>query len=305
MDRTSPYHRQVALLVRALPYVANESCFALKGGTAINLFIHNFPRLSVDIDLAYIPLESREVALPNVRDALTRIANELEAQSGISAVLQTNNPDEMRIIVTTDDAQIKIEVSPVARGTLYPPQERDVVETVEDEFGFAAIPVVSLPDLYGGKLCAALDRQHPRDFYDVKMLLDTQGIDRAIFNGFIAYLLSHNRPLSEVLSPRWKDITGPFQNEFNGMTIQDVSLKELVNVPERMLNALKEHFTHQDFDFLMSFKRGAPDWNLAPESPIPHLPAVQWKLRNISRMSEEKRAQSLKKLERVLEKWIS
>lgn len=151
MDKTSPYYRQVALLVRALPWVANESCFALKGGTAINLFIHDFPRLSVDIDLAWIPLESREVALPNVREALTRIAAELEAQTGIRAVLQTHNPDEMRIIVTTDDAQIKIEVSPVARGTLYPPQERDIVGVVEEEFGFAALPVVSLPDLYGGK----------------------------------------------------------------------------------------------------------------------------------------------------------
>ena len=131
MDKTSPYYRQVALLVRALPWVANESCFALKGGTAINLFIHDFPRLSVDIDLAWIPLESREVALPNVREALTRIAAELEAQTGIRAVLQTHNPDEMRIIVTTDDAQIKIEASPVARGTLYPPQERDIVGAVE------------------------------------------------------------------------------------------------------------------------------------------------------------------------------
>lgn len=230
MDKTSPYYRQVALLVRALPWVANESCFALKGGTAINLFIHDFPRLSVDIDLAWIPLESREVALPNVREALTRIAAELEAQTGIRAVLQTHNPDEMRIIVTTDDAQIKIEVSPVARGTLYPPQERDIVGAVEEEFGFAALPVVSLPDLYGGKLCAALDRQHPRDFYDVKMLLDTQGIDRSIFNGFIVYLLSHNRPLSEVLNPRWKDITEPFQNEFSGMTFEEVSLEELRKV---------------------------------------------------------------------------
>lgn len=95
--------------MRALPWVANESCFALKGGTAINLFIHDFPRLSVDIDLAWIPLESREVALPNVREALTRIAAELEAQTGIRAVLQTHNPDEMRIIVTTDDAQIKVK----------------------------------------------------------------------------------------------------------------------------------------------------------------------------------------------------
>lgn len=305
MDKTSPYYRQVALLVRALPYVANETCFALKGGTAINLFIRDFPRLSVDIDLAYIARESREVALPNVREALARITAELEAQAGISAVLQTNNPDEMRIIVTTNEAQIKIEVSPVARGTLYPPQERDVVEAVEEEFGFAAIPVVSLPDLYGGKLCAALDRQHPRDFYDVKMLLDTQGIDRAIFNGFITYLLSHKRPLSEVLSPRWKDITAPFQNEFSGMTFKDVSLEALREVPESMLRALKAHFTQQDFDFLMSFKRGEPDWNLAPETHIQNLPAVQWKLSNIVKMSEEKRAQSLGKLEKVMTEWLS
>lgn len=304
MDKTSPYYRQVTLLVRALPWVANESCFALKGGTAINLFIHDFPRLSVDIDLAWIPLESREVALPNVREALTRIAAELEAQTGIRAVLQTHNPDEMRIIVTTDDAQIKIEVSPVARGTLYPPQERDIVGAVEEEFGFAALPVVSLPDLYGGKLCAALDRQHPRDFYDVKMLLDTQGIDRSIFNGFIVYLLSHNRPLSEVLNPRWKDITEPFQNEFSGMTFEEVSLEELKEVPERMLSTLKTHFTQQDFDFLMSFKRGEPDWNLAPEPHIQNLPAVQWKLRNIGQMSEEKRAQSLEKLEKVMTEWL-
>ncbi|HHX0972643.1 TPA: nucleotidyl transferase AbiEii/AbiGii toxin family protein [Escherichia coli] len=292
------------MLVRALPWVANESCFALKGGTAINLFIHDFPRLSVDIDLAWIPLESREVALPNVREALTRIAAELEAQTGIRAVLQTHNPDEMRIIVTTDDAQIKIEVSPVARGTLYPPQERDIVGAVEEEFGFAALPVVSLPDLYGGKLCAALDRQHPRDFYDVKMLLDTQGIDRSIFNGFIVYLLSHNRPLSEVLNPRWKDITEPFQNEFSGMTFEEVSLEELKEVPERMLSTLKTHFTQQDFDFLMSFKRGEPDWNLAPEPHIQNLPAVQWKLRNIGQMLEEKRAQSLEKLEKVMTEWL-
>lgn len=91
MDRTSPYYRQVTLLVRTLPYVANESCFALKGGTAINLFIRNFPRLSVDIDLAYIPLESREVALPKLREALSRIATNLETHTAISAVLQTNN----------------------------------------------------------------------------------------------------------------------------------------------------------------------------------------------------------------------
>lgn len=304
MDRGSPFYRQVALLVRTLPVVALENCFALKGGTAINLFVRNFPRLSVDIDLAYIPLENRDEALPHVREALSRIASILETQSGLNAVLQTNNSDEMRIIVSSEDAQIKVEVSPVARGTLYPPDERDIVETVEDEFGFAAIQVVSLPDLYGGKICAALDRQHPRDFYDVKMLLESQGIDRSIFNGFITYLLSHPRPLAEVLDPRWKDISQLFRNEFYGMTFNEVALEELTVIPERMLSALKEQFTRRDFDFLLSFKNGKPDWALAPESQIQHLPAVQWKLRNINKMSASKHAKSLGKLENILAKWL-
>ena len=304
MDRSSPFYRQVALLVRTLPVVALENCFALKGGTAINLFVRNFPRLSVDIDLAYIPLENRDEALPHVREALSRIASILETQSGLNAVLQTNNSDEMRIFVSSEDAQIKVEVSPVARGTLYPPDERDIVETVEDEFGFAAIQVVSLPDLYGGKICAALDRQHPRDFYDVKMLLESQGIDRSIFNGFITYLLSHPRPLAEVLDPRWKDISQLFRNEFYGMTFNEVALEELTVIPERMLSALKEQFTRRDFDFLLSFKNGKPDWALAPESQIQHLPAVQWKLRNINKMSASKHAKSLEKLENILTKWL-
>jgi len=304
MDNQSPYYRQVALLLSALPVVASERCFALKGGTAINLFVRDFPRLSVDIDLAYILLESRDEALPNVRAALTRIAEILQQQAGISAVLQTNNPDEMRIVVSSQGAQIKIEVSPVARGTLYPPEERDVVEAVEDEFGFAAIQVVSLADLYGGKLCAALDRQHPRDFYDVKMLLETQGIDRQIFNGFITYLLGHKRPLSEILDPNWKDISLPYANEFNGMTFDAVSLEELNATPNLMITALKAQFTQRDYDFLMSFKSGQPDWSLAPEEQIQHLPAVKWKLQNIEQIPKDKHTQALARLEAVLAEWI-
>ncbi|UWS31336.1 nucleotidyl transferase AbiEii/AbiGii toxin family protein [Erwinia pyrifoliae] len=304
MDKQSPYYQQVALLLSALPVVAAERCFALKGGTAINLFVRDFPRLSVDIDLAYVLLESRDVALPNVRAALMRIAEILQQQAGISAVLQTNHSDEMRIVVSSQEAQIKIEVSPVARGTLYPPEERDIVEAVEDEFGFATIQVVSLADLYGGKLCAALDRQHPRDFYDVKMLLETQGIDRQIFNGFITYLLGHQRPLSEVLNPRWKDISELYANEFNGMTFDAVSLEELNAIPNLMVTALKAQFTQQDYDFLMSFKSGQPDWSLAPEDQIQHLPAVKWKLQNIGCIPKGKHIQALAKLEAVLAEWI-
>ena len=159
MNKQSLYYKQVLLLIRLIPMVEKETCFALKGGTAINLFVRDFPRLSVDIDLAYLPLEPRDLALANVRKALGDITANINKVPGLFAVLQDNKPDEMRIIVEDRSSQnrgvqVKIEVSPVARGTLLPPLELDVVASVENEFGFASMKVVSLPDLYGGKSSA-------------------------------------------------------------------------------------------------------------------------------------------------------
>lgn len=67
------YTAQVDLLVRAIPIVAEEEQFALKGGTAINLFYRNLPRLSVDIDLVYVPLDERQTALANIDVAMDRM----------------------------------------------------------------------------------------------------------------------------------------------------------------------------------------------------------------------------------------
>lgn len=231
-------------------------------------------------------------------------------QPGLFAVLQDNKPDEMRVIVDERSlqnmgAQVKIEVSPVARGTLLPPIERDVENSVENEFGFASMKIVSLPDLYGSKLCATFDRQHPRDLFDMKVLLDNQKIDRDIFNGFITYLLSHKRPISEIMNPRWKDITQVFHREFKGMTIERVSLEDLTAIPEKMMRGLKENFIQQDYDFLISFKKGTPDWSLACNEQIQYLPAVQWKLINIRKMSNQKRADSVSLLEKVMDLWVS
>ncbi len=310
MDRNSPYYKQVSLLINCIPHVAKETCFALKGGTAINLFVNNFPRLSVDIDLAYLPLEPRDQALSNVRTALSKIAERINNIPNINATLQTNKPDEMRIVVSSHDrlnetATIKIEVSPVARGTLLEATYLDTVELVEEEFGFASIQTISIPDLYGGKLCAAMDRQHPRDLFDVKYLLESRGIDRSIFIGFLAYLLSHNRPISELLNPRWKDISNTFVNEFEGMSFAPVSLNELQSVPANMVDSLKAQFTQTDFDFLYSFKSGKPNWNLAPHAQIQNLPAVQWKLININKMSATKHAEALATLENSMHDWLS
>ncbi|WP_069384152.1 nucleotidyl transferase AbiEii/AbiGii toxin family protein [Halomonas caseinilytica] len=301
MNIEARYHEQVRLLVSLLPFLNDEPCFALKGGTAINLFVQPFPRLSVDIDLAYLPLEPRDEALSHCRQALQRLAQSISTQTpDVRAELQDNRRDELRILVRRGRSQVKLEVSPVLRGTLHPSQERDVVEAVEDKYGFAAVQVVSLPDLYGGKLCAALDRQHPRDLFDVRLLLDQDGLDRYVFEGFLVYLLGHPRPLNEVINPRLKPLEAVYRQEFVGMTRTDIPLQQLEEVRHELLTRLGQLITDEDIRFLLSFKKGAPDWSLLPNDGIDRLPAVRWKLTNIKKMSPDKHHQALQRLEQAL-----
>jgi predicted nucleotidyltransferase component of viral defense system len=300
------YAAQVRLLVKVIPYVAAERCFALKGGTAINLFVRDLPRLSVDIDLAYLPSSDRQQALTDVRLALRRIAGAVgRGLPQVDATVQSNRDDELRVLVRSPQAQIKVEVSPVLRGTVHQPVERDVVPLVEDEFGFASISVVSLPDLYGGKICAALDRQHPRDLFDVMLMLREEGLTREIFEGFLVYLISHGRPIAELLSPRWKKLDGIFQAEFAGMTREPVTLEQLESTRAALLAAIQEQFTKQDAAFLLSLKRGEPDWALLSLSGIDQLPAVRWKLRNIMEMSASRRAGAVDKLQIVVDQMLA
>lgn len=301
MSIEARYHEQVRLLVALLPFLNDEPCFALKGGTAINLFVQPFPRLSVDIDLAYLPLEPRDEALQRCRQALQRMAQAIGTQlPGLKAELQDNRRDELRILVRRGRSQVKVEVSPVLRGTVHPPQQLDVVEAVEDEYGFASVQVVSLPDLYGGKLCAALDRQHPRDLFDVKLLLDQGGLDRSVFEGFLVYLLGHPRPMNEVINPRMKPLEAIYRKEFVGMAITDIPLPQLEEVRHRLLERLAQLFTDDDARFLLSFKQGEPDWSLFPTAGVEQLPAVMWKLANIKEMGPEKHGQALKALDEAL-----
>lgn len=193
------YIDQVALLLRAIPQIAPEADFALKGGTAINLFVRDLPRLSVDIDLVYLPVADREASLRAVSDGLDRIAERLEAR-GLK-VERHLLADGKRLIVHSGGAAIKIEVSPVLRGTVYPPETRTVAAAVEDRFGFAEMQVVSLPDLYAGKIAAALDRQHPRDLFDIHHLLAHGGIDEPLFRAFLIYLVSHPAPSTNSSPP--------------------------------------------------------------------------------------------------------
>ncbi|EKN4036024.1 nucleotidyl transferase AbiEii/AbiGii toxin family protein [Yersinia enterocolitica] len=285
---TESYTKQVKLLIDCLPIVASETCFALKGGTAINLFIRDFPRLSVDIDLVYVPVSDRDTDLANISAALNRITDALNKRSGVQATKQEHRSDELRILVRTDDTMIKIEVSPVSRGLISPPQEMAVVDSIESTFGFASTSVVSLPDLYGGKICAALDRQHPRDLFDVRLLLDSEGMTKEVYYGFLTYLLGHPRPLSELLSPnwQWENIESLYHSEFEGMTTIPVTLDELKRVPHQLLDAIKMHFSQRDVDFLMSYKSGNPDWSLFYYN-VKKLPAIRWKQMNLDKLHKQ------------------
>lgn len=297
------YRRQVALLIRVLPVIAQEPNFALKGGTAINLFLRNMPRLSVDIDLTYLPVRPRTDSLADIDAAMKRIAGQVEKAVRGSRVTQgILHPEGIvaKLFVQLDEARIKIEVTPVLRGCVHDPQKRSVSRMVEDVFGFAEALIVSFPDLYGGKIVAALDRQHPRDLFDVRELLAAESIDDKLRRAFIVYLLSHNRPMAEVLASPQKDISQEFSRGFQGMTESPVLLDDLLSAREALIEAVVGEMPEAHRRFLLSFERGEPDWVLLGVPGVADFPAVQWRRQNLDKLSREARVRLVSQLEKAL-----
>jgi predicted nucleotidyltransferase component of viral defense system len=306
MPTSDSYRAQVALLLRTLPFVAEESAFALKGGTAINLFVRDLPRLSVDIDLTYLPIEDRQTSLHQIGLALGRIAARVRAGIGGSRTQLVPLRDEggavTKVLVRQAGVQIKVEVTPVSRGCVYPPERRAVSAQVEERFGYAEASVVSFADLYAGKLVAALDRQHPRDLFDVRDLFAHEGISDALRRAFVVYVLSHNRPMAELLRPRLRDLGPEYASGFVGMTLTPVSLEELVEVRAALVARIVGEMPDAHRRFLLSFKRGEPTWDALGLPEARHLPAVRWKLDNLSKLTADKRARLLTTLADVLKR---
>ncbi len=300
---TRSFSSQVRLLVSVLPYVAKEKCFALKGGTAINLFIRDMPRLSIDIDLAYLPIQDREKSLQEIDAAMKRIKEHIVSTlTGVevSESLLPSTNKCIRLTVKHDTTQIKIEVTPVLRGSINPAVMKSLSSTTEAEYGSVSMQLLSFEDLYGGKLCAALDRQHPRDLFDVYHLLKNEGITTTLKNTFIVYLLSHPRPIAELLEPRFKEIEAMYEKEFMGMTIEPVALEILLRTRLDLIHMIHKQLNDEDRAFILSVKRGEPQWELFAYPEAANLPAVRWKLHNLSRMGKAKRESALLKLEDIL-----
>ncbi|MGE5567228.1 MAG: nucleotidyl transferase AbiEii/AbiGii toxin family protein [Parcubacteria group bacterium] len=299
------YRDQVRLLLDVLPLVAEEKAFALKGGTAINLFERDLPRLSVDIDLTYLPFDAREPALTGISEALQRVKARIERTVANTRVTLVGQAGELeaKLHCQRGRVQIKVEVNPTLRGHLLPTRLLACTPRVQEEFEvFVETPVVSHGELFGGKICAALDRQHPRDLFDVHLLLDAEGVTDEVRLGFIAALLGHGRPINELLGPTPKDQRQAFDGQFAGMAFIDFSYDDHAATLMRLVEAITASLTAEDKAFLLAFKAGEPDWTLFPLADAAKLPAVQWKLGNLRKLkagNPAKHAQSLKALEHV------
>jgi predicted nucleotidyltransferase component of viral defense system len=298
------YEVQVRLLLEVLPFVNRHPQFAIKGGTAINLFLRNLPRLSVDIDLTYLPIAPRSESVADINNALQQIALEIP-KSVPNAIVRATKPfesgTELKLLVQHNDHTVKIEPNYILRGTVFSPATRALTKDCADHFGLSlSANVLSTEDLYGGKICAALDRQHPRDLFDIHFLLQNEGITSGIRQAFLVYLMSHNRPMSELLNPNWQDLSKAFDTEFLGMTKETLTLNDLKAAGARLVESLKRDLTDDERRFLIAFKTGEPDWGSFFKPDVRNFPGILWKQKNLSLLHPEKRKSAVEKLKAVL-----
>ena len=286
MDKA--YIETVRLLLETAPVVFKEPCFALKGGTAINLFVANMPRLSVDIDVVYIDhAATREEALKTISSALDAIKTRLAAMDMESDVTATKDGEELKLLVRRGRNQVKVEVNHVFRGTVLPVQTLRLAEEARLVFTTElSLPTLATTELYGSKLVAAMDRQHPRDIFDVKGMYARLGLTAEIVESFVCYLAGHNRPVHEVLFSREVDIKMAFDNEFAGMTRDTVTLDELQSVRSKLRRELPLALTPNHRKFLLGLVSGEPDWSLMSCSYLSELPAIRWKLQNLAKLKK-------------------
>ena len=300
MEITQQYKDRVSLLLDILPIVAKRKCFALKGGTALNLFIWEMPRLSVDIDLVYLPISDRDEALRDISANLTIIKDELEKILRIKVVLT----DNAKLVCSKGGTIVKVEVNTI-RGSLFDVVELDVVDAVQDEFGkFAAISVLNKAEIYGGKICAALDRQHPRDIFDVSKILDEGkgNFNEKIKEAFMFYLLSHNRPINEILFSRINDKKADFKNQFEGMAKEKFDYEDFIKISKLLREKISNLFSDNDKKFILSFKRGKPEWSLFVKD-ISQYPSIKWKLANINNLIDNNHAKHREMYDKLENVW--
>jgi len=253
----------------------------MKGGTAINLFVQDMPRLSVDIDVVYLPwLTPRSTALQAINQELSDIISRISTLGVqtrlISAKGLANSEVNTKLIVDNQTSQVKIEVNVVFRGSVLPAEQRLLSTRTSELFSAELVlPTLAPDELYASKLVAALDRQHPRDLFDVWQLYESGAISDRMIECFVIYLAGHNRPPHEMLFSNDKDISKEYERAFVGMTEVGCSLEMLLKARARLRQELPKRLTMAHRQFLRGFVRAEPDWSLLQCSHAAELPALR------------------------------
>lgn len=287
MNRT--YLETARLLTQVAPLILSDDTFALKGGTAINLFVRDMPRLSVDLDLVFPDYRlTREQALDRINAAIREAANRLNSRGFQTYAVAAADAGETKLLVRRGGVEVKVEVNFVMRGTVYPVRAGSLTAKARDLLmADLELPVVATEDLYGGKLVAALDRQHPRDLFDVMQLFAHEGITPGIRRAFVVYLACHNRPVHEVLFPALRDLRQDYERTFKGMTAETIELEELLAARARLVEELPRALDAGERAFLLSLVRNEPQWHLLGIDHLQELPGVRWKLRNLEQLAAQ------------------
>lgn len=280
------YIETVRLMLRIAPHVFQTPDFAMKGGTALNIFLHDMPRLSVDIDISFINhTASRDEALRSIRQELQSLSERVESTGLKAKLVSTMDADDVKILIFRDTVNVKVEVNYIFRGTLLPPREARIAESAGRSFAVDfSIPALAREELYGGKLVAALDRQHPRDFFDVREMFLRDHFDAGVVDCFVCYLAGHKKSIHGVLFSKDEEITSLYEEQFVGMTTQPVSLAELQEARSNLRSALLANLQDRHKQFLLGLVRLEPDWNLMPFPHLRDLPALKWKILNLEKL---------------------
>lgn len=297
------YKKQVALLIDILTEISKEDNLALHGGTAINLFHLNMPRLSVDIDLTFVPFsDSRNEDLDKIRQSLKLVQNRLKNTfPNIRFEDEKRAEEELKLLCTKDNATVKVEVNQINRGLISLTLTKILCHRAEEEFDrFCEIKTVSVGQLWGGKLNAALERQHPRDIFDVKSMLQEVGFTEEIKQGFLFFLLCGKRPIDEVLNPNFANQRVIFDSQFSGMTNEEFTYEEFEKIRKELVSMIQKSLTDSEKEFLLSFVSGNPNWK---DFDYSRYPAIKWKQLNINKLKQEnssKFSESVRKLADLL-----
>lgn len=278
------YAEKVEVLLRLLPIVMDEKVFAVHGGSAINLFVRDLPRYSVDIDITYIPIEGREESLEHINDHLMSIADKAKrAFRGMHIVPKLATS---KLLCEYQGKQVKVEVNQTKRGIIGGDvQTLPLCKKAQDEFGmYCEADIVPMTLLYGGKIAAALSRQHPRDLFDVKYMEYPLAETR---EGLLFCLLGSDRPIHESFAPNLLDQHDALANQFDGMTDVPFTYEEFEQTRTQLIQDVFALMTAADKSFLVSFEQGEPDWGNFDFSYFKDYPSVQWKLLNLQHLKKQ------------------